>query len=134
MKPNIINGFNFDTLPITITYVGKVEDKEWPHFLWNVVIKHKDGFWTVPYKCGIGWVEKNNKPKPPTNADIMYSLLSDAWAADESFNSWCEEFGYDPDSMRAFKTYQTCCEEGVNLRKTFTREQIEEMRKALEDY
>jgi len=143
-EKNIINGFDFSALPITVTYVGKVQDKEWPHFLWNVTINHKDGFWTIPYKTGLGLVEKpktrpfgpppSEQPKRPSNADIMHSLLLDADAADQSFNEWCDTYGENNDSMKAFKTYQACCEEGVNLRKTFTREQIEEMRKALEDY
>jgi len=145
---NIINRFDFSALPIKIDYVGKVEDKEWPHFLWNVTITmlDKKGYWTVPYKTGIGLVERPAKnklnpyhpqaerPKKPTNADIMYSLLLDADAANESFNNWCVECGYDDDSIKALNTYKTCCEEAVNLRKTFTRDQIEAMQKALEDY
>ena len=142
-EKNIINGVDFSALPITTTYVGKVQDKEWPHFLWNVVITQKDGFWTIPYKTGLGLVEKRNpraynpgepKPATPTNADIMHSLLLDADAADQSFNEWCDNYGYDNDSMKAFKMYQACCEEAVNLKKTFTREQIEAMREALQDY
>lgn len=146
MKENIVSGFDFGALPIKIDYVGKVNDKDWPHFLWNVVISHKNGFWTVPYKTGLGLIDKpkpskpwttylrGETPKKPTNSDIMYSILLDAAAGDQSFNDWCDDFGYDQDSMKAFKMYQACCEEGVNLKKTFTREQIEEMRTALEDY
>ncbi|MFA5378876.1 MAG: hypothetical protein WC455_24195 [Dehalococcoidia bacterium] len=143
-EKNIINGFDFSALPIKVTYVGKVQDKDWPHFLWNVVITQKDGFWTVPYKTGLGLVKKKpclgvavpSEPVPttPTTADIMHSLLLDADAADQSFNEWCDNYGYDTDSMKAFKTYQTCCEEAVNLKKTFTREQLADMQKALEDY
>ena len=145
-EKNIINSFDFSALPITVTYVGKVQDKDWPHFLWNVVITQKDGFWTVPYKTGLGLVEKKpakrhdpygivpERPAVPTNADIMHSLLMDADAADQSFNEWCDNYGDDNDSMKGFKTYQTCCEEAVNLKKTFTREQLEAMREALQDY
>ena len=141
---NIINDFDFSALPIKIDYVGKVEDKEWPHFLWNVTITMMDkrGYWTMPYKTGIGLVEKpknswagvKDYPKKPTNADIMYSLLLDADAANESFSSWCDNFGYDDDSIKALNIYKVCCEEAVTLRKTFTRDQVEAMQKALEDY
>jgi len=144
-EKNIINGFDFSALPIKVTYVGKVQDKEWPHFLWTVVLKGKDGlYWTAPYKTGLGLVEKpktrpcgpppSEQPKRPTNADIMYSLLLDADADDQSFNEWCDNYGYDTDSMKAFKMYQACCEEAISLKKTFTREQLENMREALQDY
>ena len=79
-------------------------------------------------------VGREDYPKRPTNADIMHSLLLDADAADQAFNEWCDNYGYDNDSMKAFKMYQACCEEAVNLRKTFTREQLEAMREALQDY
>lgn len=156
---NIVNGFDFDKLPVKIDFVGKVDEKEWPHFLWNVTISHKNGFWTFPFKCGIGHIEKkpgaipmpnppykkgtvayaqweanSTRPKKPKTSDVMYSILSDIQAADSSFNNWCTEFGYDNDSMRAFKIYQTCCEYAVQVRKCFTPEQIRDMQKALEDY
>ena len=142
---NIVNGFDFSALPIKIDYVGKVEDKEWPHFLWNVTITMMDrkGYWTVPYKTGVGLVVKPKvktygpqaeRPKNPTNADIIYSLLLDAESADESFSAWCDNFGYNDDSIKALNIYKTCCEEAEHLRKTFTPDQIEAMQKALEYY
>lgn len=157
-KENIVNGFDFGALSITVNYVGKVDEKEWPHFLWSVVFKVDGGFWTIPYKCGLVHVEKVKgvlpidtkinkkslayhewekrafKPKAPINSDIMYSLLSDAAAADSSFNYWCADYGFDNDSISAFKTYQQCCEIGEKIRKYFKREQVDAMRAALEDY
>lgn len=156
---NIVNGFDFDQLPVKIEYAGKVDDKEWPHFLWNVTVDYKSGFWTFPYKCGLGHIEKkpgalpmpnppyrkgtlaygqwervNMQAKKPSVSDVMYSILSDSQAENQSFNDWCSEYDYDNDSMKAFKTYQTCCECAVFVRKAFTREQITAMRAALEDY
>ena len=156
---NIVNGFDFDQLPVKIDFVRKVDDKEWPHFLWNVTVDYTSGFWTFSYKCGLGhiekkrgalpmpnppyrkgtlayesWERKNTQPKKPSVSDVMYSILMDIQADDSSFNNWCDEYGYSSDSMKAFKTYQTCCEYAVFVRKAFTVEQIEQMRKALEDY
>lgn len=158
-EPNIVNGFNFDLLPVQISFVGKVDAKEWPHFLWNVSVDYKSGFWRFPYKCGLGHIEKkpgalpmpnppykkgtiayvdwelrNMRPKKPKVSDVMYSILMDIDAANMSFNDWCSDFGMDNDSMKAFKTYQTCCEYAVFVRKSFTKEQISEMKTALEDY
>jgi hypothetical protein len=158
MSENIVNGFDFSALPLKIEYVGKYNDNEWPHFLWNVTISNKNGFWTVPYKCGLAHVQKkkgampppkgahNNSiayqswhaashiPKKPTNSDVIYSLLMDMSADDMSFRQWCDEYGYSSDSISALKTYTTCCEYAQNMRKTFTSDQLEKMRTALEDY
>lgn len=128
------------SLPIKIEYVGKVQDKEWPHFLYNVTITHKNGFFTLPYKCGLGHVIKcrrgilPDKPKAPTNKDVVYSLLMDSSAADENFADWCDNYGYDSDSIKALGIYNECCKTAVNLRKTFTSTQLAEMREELEDY
>lgn len=158
-EPNIVNGFNFDLLPVVISYMGKVDDKEWPHFLWNVAVDYKSGFWSFPYKCGLGHIEKkrgampmpnppykkgtiaysewesrNMRPEKPKVSDVMYSILQDIDAASMSFNDWCSDYGLNNDSMKDFKVYQTCCEYAVFVRKAFTSEQITAMRAALEDY
>lgn len=156
---NTINGFDFAALPVRIDFVGKVDEKEWPHFLWNVTVTYTGGFWSFPFKCGLGHVEKRKgaipmpnppyrkgtiaheqwakqafQPKKPSVSDVMYAILLDIEAADMSFNDWCAEFGMDNDSTKAFKTYQTCCEYAVFVRKAFTREQIQAMKEALVDY
>lgn len=134
---NIVNGFNFSNLPLTAVFVGEIKDNEWPHYLWDVTFNGKNEFFTVPYKCGLAHATKTTfgtRAKRPQNSDIMYSLLIDIEAADMSFNAWCDEYGFSNDSMKAFKAYQTCCEYAVFMRKMFSAQQIEEMRKALEDY
>ncbi len=161
-EPNIVNGFNFDHLPIKAQLVGKAVDnsdgKPWEHYLWNITISYKSGFWTFPYKCGLAhielkpgavpmprppyrkgtlayehWQSLNMRPARPKNSDVMYSILSDIQAANQSFNDWCSDYGFDNDSMKAFKTYQTCCEYAVFVRKAFTAEQIQQMQKAFEE-
>jgi hypothetical protein len=38
----------------------------------------------------------------------LYCFLSDATAAENSFEDFCNEFGYDTDSRNAEKTYRAC--------------------------
>lgn len=139
----IINGFDFGQLQITKTFCGKIiEGKDgWDHFLWNIQIGGKNSkVFTTQYKCGLGhvikskqsWVE--DKPKAPSNSDIMYSLLLDSEASDYSFSEWCDNFGFDSDSISVFNTYQQCENIGKQLKRVFSREQIEAMREALQDY
>lgn len=44
----------------------------------------------------------------PTAEGCLDCLLSDAQAGDESFEYFCDEFGYDSDSRKAEKTWKAC--------------------------
>lgn len=70
----------------------------------------------------------------PTPASVLYCLLSDSQASDYNFNDWCDDYGYDNDSIEAFNTYQKCCNTGKSLLKVFTHTQIEALREMLQDY
>lgn len=50
------------------------------------------------------------------------------------FESWADEFGYDPDSRSAEKTYQECLKISLKLRNGIGHEALEELRTACEDY
>lgn len=43
--------------------------------------------------------------EPPTLADVLDCLASDASGLGGTFEEWCGDYGYDADSIRAFKTY-----------------------------
>lgn len=141
-QENIVNGFDFGSLPINITYCGKIIEGKggWNHFLYSVSIGTGNNMFTTQYKCGLGHVIKSrhpwldDKPKTPSNSDIMYSLLLDSEASVYSFSEWCEFFGHDSDSISAFNIYQQCERIGKQLKKVFTNEQVQQMRIALEDY
>lgn len=48
------------------------------------------------------------KEQPPTLADVLSCLLSDASGAEETFGGWCSNFGYDTDSRKALDIYLKC--------------------------
>lgn len=58
------------------------------------------------------------RPIPPTAADVLYSLISDASGVEsgQSFEDWCNEFGSDPDSRKAEKSYKECQSIALRLR------------------
>lgn len=72
--------------------------------------------------------------KQPQIAHVLYCLLSDAEAGNESFSNWCENFGYDSDSINAFNTYQACEKTAKQLNNLFNREQLRTLRDLLQDY
>ena len=72
--------------------------------------------------------------KQPQIAAVLYCLLSDADAGNESFSNWCENFGYNSDSITAFNTYQACEKTAKQLNNLFNREQLRTLRDLLQDY
>lgn len=70
----------------------------------------------------------------PTQASVLYGLILDASANDESFPGWCDNYGYDADSLKALNIYNACIENAKKLHSVFTREQIEHLQELLEDY
>lgn len=58
------------------------------------------------------------KLTPPVAASVLHCLCSDADAENhDTFEEWASEFGYDPDSRSAEKTYQACLENARKLRR-----------------
>jgi hypothetical protein len=47
----------------------------------------------------------------PKLADVLYSLLLDGEAADETFEDWCANYGYDSDSRKAEATFSRTTKE-----------------------
>jgi hypothetical protein len=78
--------------------------------------------------------EKNKKPIPPNVASMLHSLISDSSACNESFSSWCDNFGYDSDSRKALSIYEACQENGDKQSKVFDRKTIEKLSELLQDY
>lgn len=79
---------------------------------WSITIKGL----SFDYYTGIGH-RKNDRPVKPDPIDLLYSLVSDASACDESFDDWCSNYGYDTDSRKALDTYLKCQENALKLRK-----------------
>lgn len=70
----------------------------------------------------------------PASAGVIWSLLLDSSASNESFDDWCANYGYDTDSRKALETYLACQQNGTKLRKVFTSSQLDTLQAMLEDY
>lgn len=53
----------------------------------------------------------------PKIRDILHSLYLDCSCAQDTFEDFCDNMGYDTDSRRALDTYLKCQESGHKLRK-----------------
>jgi hypothetical protein len=76
-----------------------MEDKHGDMRHWKVTLRHGSKRMTVPFSQG------SAHTKPPTAMDVLGNLASDASGADESFEAWASNYGYDSDSRKAKKTY-----------------------------
>lgn len=78
--------------------------------------------------------KENAKPQVPHIAGILCSFMLDASANDYSFNDWCNEYGYESDSIKALNMYQECCNTAKELHKLFNRSELSELSELLQDY
>lgn len=129
---------DIESLPVQIELIGEMpspwsDDTPCIVDAWRITIgnkwRNKAGQWVTVYYTGTGLRNKNTgRPKRPTVADVLYSLFSDASAADENFSVWCDTYGYSDDSIKALHIYQACTDIAQNLRRQFdsaTRAQIQ---------
>jgi len=75
-----------------------------------------------------------DQPQQPHAADVLHSLIMDASAAEQTFESWCNEYGYDTDSRKALATYEACQQNADKLRRVFSRDVLAQLAEALQDY
>lgn len=90
----------------------------------------------VPRRGTVAWANLENQRKPiaPHAADVLYSLVLDSSACDQSFDDYCDEFGYDTDSRRALETYLACQENTRKMVSVIPEDIIEKLRELLQDY
>lgn len=55
--------------------------------------------------------------RPPTLAEVLDALAHDADGADQPFEEWAADLGYDPDSRQAKQTYRACRASAADLRR-----------------
>lgn len=71
---------------------------------------------SVPFFMGIGLVKKNGIPKHPTINDVLLSLSGDCRLAEDSFEDFCSNTGYDEDSISDRKLYDACVTEAKRVK------------------
>lgn len=77
---------------------------------------------------------KNKKPVTPDICGIIHSLNLDSQAINESFSNWCDNFGYDSDSLKSLNVYNSCCETAKKYYSVVDRATREQLEVILQDY
>ena len=69
-----------------------------------------------------------------TIESVINSLLLDYISDNTTFTDFCDEFGYDNDSIKDSKIYKACQKNTEKMNKLFQSDEIEALRKQLQDY
>lgn len=102
---------------------------------WEVTVENKNKKFVAEYHQGLGHLPKTGKPLPPPSiVDTIWSLLMDSRSADQGFESWAGDLGYDPDSRKAYKIFEACQKERCFLLECVGPEGLEKLYQLFEDY
>lgn len=77
-------------------------------------------------------LNKVSKPKPLNIDDVLFCLVLDAQSGAESFEDFCDNFGYNEDSIKHNEIYKACQKNGKKV-KTFIKD-IEQASELFQDY
>lgn len=85
------------------THGYHADETGWEHQRWTFVLAGPEGRKLgVPFRTGMGW------ERTPELSDILDAISSDALAGEYDFEAYCDEFGLDADSRRAYATWEAC--------------------------
>jgi len=78
---------------------------------WRVTLRYQGRQLTVPFYTGPA-IERE-----PSAADVLNCICSDTFAGEQTFEEFCSEFGYDPDSRKAERTWKACAAMAPRVRR-----------------
>lgn len=124
---NLLDRVSEDGISISADYQGTMDHDEfrrgpWEHDHWKCVLVFGSRKLDTPFKLGMGF-----GGAAPTVEQVLECLLSDASgiANGESFEEFCDEYGYDNDSRTAEKIYLSTIEQTTRL-KAFLGDKFDE--------
>lgn len=129
------------------------ESDGWKHDVWRVVFQSGGRSFSIDYRTGIGH-RKPKRPMPsppfrkgtiayeawekdyilikPSPASVLYCIVNDD-PRGESFKSWCDNFGYSTDSIKAMQTY-LACQKQTDEARGFFGAKLDSIQEMLQDY
>ncbi len=100
---------------------AKGDDGKLGAYEFRVTLTYQGRTLTCPYWMGPRCARKVLRgimlAPQPTAADVLYSLVADSSACDETLDDWASNFGLDSDSIKANALYLACQRSGKGTRK-----------------
>lgn len=87
---------------------------------WKCTLKGGGKRLTVIFS--MGQAHRGKKPEPE---EVLNCLASDY--TESPFDDWCQEYGYDTDSRKAWRTYKAYIKQSAKLRDFFGEEWLKEL-------
>jgi hypothetical protein len=85
---------------------------------WDVGLSWDGRFLNLPYRMGLAF-----EGKQPTVEQVLGALRSDcsmlATLGEETFEQWCLEFGFNPDSITELRMFESVVQERDDIRELF---------------
>lgn len=132
-KENILQNITLEAQEAFKTNEDLKDDWKRTANKWQVRLSYFDKEFITDYYMGCGLVRENGQPKKPTVKDVLYSMMVDD-VTGMNFNDFCDNFGYDNDSIKALETYRACEKQTEAYCNMFDAEEREILRELLEDY
>lgn len=101
---------------------------------WQVKLVYFNKVYVTDFYMGSGLVDKMGRLKKPTKEDVLYSMMILDDVKNMNFSDFCDNFGYNEDSIKDFKIYEACLRETKAYYNMFDSEEREALRELLEDY
>lgn len=132
-KENILLNIEIDVLKAFKTQEDIKDEWKKGTNKWQVKLVYFNKIYVTDFYMGSGLVDEMGKPKKPTKEDILSAMITDD-VSDLDFDDFCNEFGYNNDSIKALKVYEACKRETKAYYNMFDSEEREVLRELLEDY
>jgi hypothetical protein len=78
---------------------------------WRCTLRYRGRQMTCPFSQGPAICRE------PTAEDLLECLLMDASGADQPFEDWAGDYGYDTDSRKAERTHNACVAQTEKLKR-----------------
>jgi hypothetical protein len=96
------------------------DDDTDPRNIYNITITYKDK--TIGYKFGDSIYNTKNGYRP-SKYDILCSLKTES-RCPLTFDEFCDDYGYNNDSIKAHETFERCSQFSKKIHDIFTSEDI----------
>jgi hypothetical protein len=104
-------------IDIECRYDGRDDKDGWTYDAWKVTLTYGDRQATIDYGMGTA-----HEGKEPTLDEVLYAIQSDSRAGDDSFDEFCDAFGYDTDSRKAYADWEACKAQRKTVARLFGRD------------
>lgn len=125
-----------------VFFQGIQKDAGWEHFAWTIhlgseTFTYRTGMGHCYYPRGVMGLKPHNATRKtvrvehnsgtlfahvPRLRDILYCLALDSQSGLETFQDFCDNFGYSTDSRHALSVYESCQTAYIKMRRVMKSE------------